>query len=345
MNTNINWAKHFISASILVGILGCTSCNTKTVTDTDITHSSRDNIVEVKDLVHPFDTDTIIISGNASIYVNDDHLFFKESEPTEAVVYAFNPETLEFQGAFGKPGPAPTEILVPGAMALNDEKGEAYIVDHGQLKIMAFNVDSAITRPDYTPWVRQIINGGKFPDRYVYVNDTLTFCRYISVKPDGNSFTQKLGVFNFNTGELTEFAPGEHPDDKCRTLFALSAKDNLLVEVGSNVDQIKIYDFEGNVIRRIKGPEYSEVPGRKCYFRSAAVTNDYILALYSGDADYFTEKLLVMSHDGEYLATLDLGYEVSLMAYSSKLNRLYLMLNDETEQFGYIDLNGLDDRI
>lgn len=346
MNININFARleRLATVAVLCCVISLPSCIRKEGA-TDICHTKRDRMVQVRDLVCPFDTDTVIVSGKAWLYADDSHLFFKENQPEESVVYAFNPQTLMFEGAFGKPGPGPDEILMPGAMALNPNRGEVYIIDHGQLKIMAYNVDSALTCPDYHPWVKQTIVTGGFPDRYVYVNDTLVPCRHISM-PTPDSFTQRLGIYNIITGSITDFAPEEHSDTRLHSLFDVSARDSLLVETVSEIDLIKIYDLKGRVIHRIKGPDYSEnVEKGTDFFLNPVITHDFILVPRKIEDRYAANEILVLSHDGEYLGTADIGYELTHTAYAPKQNRLFMVFDDETEMYGFIDLDDLKKRL
>lgn len=325
---------------VLFLLAGCTGKEQSV----DIKQASRDNIVDVSNQLHTIDTDTLMIGGSNYIYANNDRFFVLDVRPAEEIGFAhvFNAQTLEYDGAFGQYGAAPTEILMPGGMFLNNGEGTVYIQDNAQWKILEYNVSDALKNDQYKPTIKLSFAAAGVPYRGVYVNDTLAICEIVSIKPDDSS-SRSIGRFNLATGETSELSPDEKWPDKARQICAVAPDNSFAVEAGYCLDLMKIYNPDGSIKRRITGPGYKEPieSGDADQFTDIAVTNDYILGLYSGSNNYATEKIMVFNHDGEYLATLSLGVDASRMAYSPKLNRLFLSVEDENSQFAYIDFDAV----
>lgn len=50
--------------------------------------------------------------------------------------------------------------------------------------------------------------------------------------------------------------------------------------------------------------------------------------------------LLVYDLDGNYIKTLNVGYNMNAFCYDPEYNRIIMSLNDEKLQFAYLDLDG-----
>ena len=108
-----------------------------------------------------------------------------------------------------------------------------------------------------------------------------------------------------------------------------------------------LYSFDKDfAVRNLKavvyGPEWNS-KSHKSYFSKAVFCNDNkLIVSYSGE-DYntsTTKKLMVFDLEGNYLKTLDVGYDILSMCYDDEQNRLIMNFNDDI-QIGYLDLDDL----
>ena len=114
----------------------------------------------------------------------------------------------------------------------------------------------------------------------------------------------------------------------------------MIVEVYINYDLMAIMDLEGRVKCYVHGPDWT-TKGLET-FGKVMITPNYILAAYSGDdwAKGRTDKIHVFDLEGDYVKTLDVGYDILDCIYDKTHHRLFMIFNDEI-QFGYLDLKGL----
>lgn len=83
------------------------------------------------------------------------------------------------------------------------------------------------------------------------------------------------------------------------------------------------------------------------YYGSIVICNNHIIVGYSGErspdtGNIHVSKLLVYDLDGNYIKTLNVGYNIIIFCYDSEYNRIIMVLDDEI-QFAYLDLDGLLD--
>lgn len=76
------------------------------------------------------------------------------------------------------------------------------------------------------------------------------------------------------------------------------------------------------------------------------IGNDKIIASASFGRDNFgkdfwSTAFLVFDLDGNYLQTLETGYNISYFCYDNDNNRILMSLNDNI-QFAYLDLDGIN---
>ncbi len=295
-----------------------------------------------KELVKEFKTEDVLIGRSSTIHTTDSLLFVLDHTSTDSIIHMFDAFTDRHIKSFGKFGQGPDEIARAGQFAFDHDKGEAYVFDYGQQRVMAFNIDSVVSDPEYRPYVKLRFTTAKaFPDRYVHINDSLGFARHISPgKTKG--FVQSLCRYNLDSGTVVPFGD---PALKCyenRSMFAVSPETNMVAEACSTQDLVIIYDFDGNVINRFEGPLYSSDVNRDAtYFTGAVFAGDYLLCSYSGDTtgkEYFGPYIVVFDKKGDYMKTLDLGRKIINMSYSPAKGRLLIGFDDEM-QFGELSLS------
>lgn len=320
--------------SALLSVIACTSGN----------HKNDAKEINVQANLISIDSDQYIIGRGAHIYVSDSLILYKDGHSKDKIITVLDPYTSLYRGQFADFGSGPNEITVPGAVIANGPLGNVCIFDHGQLKISSYNVDSALTDSQYHPYTIGHLNNGFFPDRYVYVNDSLGFARSIKMNGSRGGYTQDICKYNLKTGELSEFTNSKRIDG-LKSIFGISISDSILVEGATNVDLLRIYDFKGNLYSDIRGSEYSDhISNEKVFYRDIVLTPKYILAGYSGkdgERASFADRIKVFTHDGSFVATIIIGKDIFDMGYHLGLNRLYFIFDDADMQLAYIDLTNI----
>jgi hypothetical protein len=199
------------------------------------------------------------------------------------------------------------------------------------------------------PQVKITINEKAFPSEYVYINDTLSIGRII--EPDGKGdFRQSAGKWNMTTGQIS-IMPYSGPKGvhKKRATLAASAGHDIYVECHRFYNLMTICNFNGELICNIFGPNWDgQYDGRIEQFGRVEICGDKIVALYSGERAVYENatttnlpsRFLVFSISGDYLQTIETGYNISDFRYDPGKNRIIMNLDDEM-QFAYLDLDGI----
>ena len=189
------------------------------------------------------------------------------------------------------------------------------------------------------------MNKNLFPDRYRYINDSLSIG--LIIKPVGNSdFAQSVAQWNMNTGEITPMKY-EHPDiEKKRIGFAVSVENGIYVECYSNHDLMTICNLNGDLKYNIYGQDWNNQKTSKIHhYGKIEFCNNKILSSYSGgnnlSDEYFPTKFLVFDINGEYIQTLETEYRICDYCYDAENNRILMNLDDAEVQFAYLDLDGV----
>ncbi|MDE7461216.1 MAG: TolB-like 6-bladed beta-propeller domain-containing protein [Paramuribaculum sp.] len=309
-------------------------------------NQKRGNYIDVSDMIDEFSLEDVLIGSDVGVTVTDNKLVITDYESIDKILSVFSVPDGQFLGSFGNYGPGPYDIGIPGEAIVYadsvDGREKALMFNFAQYSVLKFDIDSAICQTDYLPVRMKSTDSKVLPSYYQHINDTLGFAKKIVMSPDGNGFSQSLGRYNISTGELTDFAPEEAIEGNYSS-FAICPEINMLVEAGQRVDIIKIYDLDGNVKKRIKGPNYRPEPkGGKAYFSDVCFTDKYILCVYSGEnwnGGSLGKKIVVLDMDGNYLATLDTKRKIRNMAYHSPSSTLYMAFPSDEMQVGMLNIN------
>lgn len=323
-------------------IIFCWSCSQNT--ETEKHQSKRDQIVDVRDKMKEFSTQDVLIGRISRTYLIDNYLIITDYNSPDKLIHLFDKNTFKHLTSSTYHGQGPKEIARIGHVGIDEANRRFFVSDHGKLKIFVYDLDSVLTNPDYQPNVKMDIKIKRFPDDYLYMNDTLCIAR--SIEPIGsNDFKPSVARWNMATGEITPM-PYEYPDlEKVRFIYAASAEHQLYVQCYTQYDLMTICDFNGNLKCNIYGPKWKNGKTQtQHYSLDVNFCGDKILALYSGgnhrtDA-YYPTKFLVFDLNGNYLKTLETGYKITDFCYDNENNRLIITLNDEI-QFAYLDLGGI----
>jgi hypothetical protein len=326
---------------LLIAVI-CYSCSQNTATEKY--QSNRDNIVNVQEKVKWIEMEDVFISSINRLYLADDYLIISDSKSIDKTMYLFDKDSFRYVTGIAHRGKGPGEIANIGHIAIDKAQHKFYVTDHGKHCIFSYDLDSVISDPKYMPSVKMRMNGKLFPREYHYINDTFSICRMI--EPIGNSdFSESAAKWNMNTGEF-KIMNYTHPDiEKKRVYVNASIEHGIYVEYYQHHDLMTICSLDGELKYNVYGRNWdSRKSNRVHHYGKGIFYKDRIIASYSGGDnftdEYYPTKFLVFDLNGDYLQTLDTGYEIIDFCNDEDNNRIILSLNEEM-QFAYLDLNGL----
>ena len=330
--------------SLLLLLVMLVSCDKKN--QTEIYQTKRDNIVDVHDRIKEIKINEVFLNSASRPFVYDSYIILADYKSFDYIINVLRKTDFSYVGSFAKIGQGPGEITNVGHIAYDTENNKLLVSDHGKLKIFSYDLDSAIINPDYLPTEKQKMNNSQFISRYVYVNDTLSYG--VCITPIGtNNFKPSMGKLNMKTGEIKLMAY-ENPKLKIKRFSsAVSLEHGIYVECHAPYDLMTICSLEGDLICNVYGPAWNEKTTNQQFFDEVVFCADKIVARYSGNKIFAKDgnltpisKLLVFDMNGNYIKTLETGYNISRMCFDEENNRLILSM-DEEMQFGYLDLKGL----
>lgn len=327
---------------LIVSCLGCSSNPT-----TEKHQGERDNIINVSDRIKKIVIEDVLISNFTSIGIIDKYLFITDYKSANELIHIFDKKDFKYVTSTGFRGQGPGEIANIGNIADDKMNGKFYVSDHGKNRIFSYDLDSAILDPAYLPVEKMKMDGEIFPDRYVYLSDTLSIGIVIQVLGDSD-YQPVMCRFNMRTGEITPMSYKVNPKvNKKRISFALSPENGIYVECYRPHDLMTICSLEGNLKYNIYGPNWDSDTESKDYFGPVVFCGDKIVALYSGENSFTKEmksnlptKLMVFDLDGNYMKTLEAGYDIVSICYDKDNHRIIMNL-DDVMQFAYLDLGDL----
>lgn len=323
---------------ISVFCLVLASCGKSAGQDAEEWDKERDriesiSIISIDDALPPLHRGHLLLKG--------DTLLIYDSKSMGKMFTAYEINKGITLGSFGNFGNGPGEMANIGGLYI-DEYGILYGLNMNSMSIQGIDIDKGLAdgnTPAFTK-VRLDTSDGLNPvtDSH-YVNDSTVFC---SVYVDGDSgYVTHFGRLNPVTGERA-------PID---TLPAKTVgRNNICVDVDSNrvymtgrlSDRIHILDLDGNLLKTVCGPDYSErYDGHSSYHIGSLLGGGLLYSVYSG-ADARKQPsgkdIVVMDRDGRYIKTLRFNSPIWGMAYHEGTNRLYLSTLG-VPQFGYIRLD------
>lgn len=337
--------KYFIYTFIIIFVCGC--CHKKD--STEIYHISRNNVVDVSKYVNEIEFDEPIISGNNRLFLINNLLMILDAKADDKQLHIFDKKSLKYVNSIVQLGIAPHEVTTIGHVAYDKSRNSILVTDHSQLKILSYNLDSALSCQNYTPKLKISLKEKIFPDEYIHLADTLCIGKMII--PDGNNtFNQTIAKWNMCNGQIADFGYKHPKIDKLRVGFDVSDKLNKYVLAHHYNDLITICSLNGNLVHNIYGPNWEEEikKGEKqlYYWGKVKFLKDKIIGSYSGEKyntrDYRPNKLVVFDSNGNYIVTLNIGYNINDFCYDEDNGRLLFSFDDEI-QFGYIDLKSINE--
>lgn len=330
----------FLSLLLLVTVFSCTNKEK----NSEKFQNRRNKIVNVRDKVKEIEVEDVILSGKTRPYIINDYLIISDFKAANKIIHLFDKKDFKYLTSTGYVGQGPDEITIMGCIGLDEKNRKFYVTDHGKNQVFSYALDSVLINPFYTPEVKLKLDPKQFMDKYQYFNETLSIGRII--EPTGNQgFKQKTAKWNMKTGEIVLMKYEHSAINKKRINVAANEKEGLYVECYTYKDLITICDFNGNLLYNIYGPSWDDSETNKTqYFGEVAFCGNKIITSYSGK-DTFDKynqatEFIVLDLNGDYIKTLNIGYNIESFCYDSENNRIIMSLNDDL-QFGYLDLDGI----
>lgn len=332
---------------LLVAVVFC-GCTQNA--ETEKYQSKRDNITDVRDKIKEIKTDNILIGPITRLYTIDNYLIISDHKSLDKLVHIFDKNNFNHVTSIAYKGQGPDEIAMIGHIGVDEIHRRFYISDHGKQSILSYNLDSVLANSSYMPSIKAKMKERQFPDKYQYINDTLSIA--LIIEPTGNSgFNQSVARWNMNTGYITPMKY-KHPDvTKKRVSIAAYPEKGIYIECYSLCDLMTICDLNGNLVCNTYGPKWHSSDINNQYYGKVLFCKEYIFALYSGEDNIIEgrnkqikashpTKFILFDTNGNYIQTLEIGYQITDFCYDEDNNRIVMSLDDDV-QFACLDLNGI----
>lgn len=307
----------------------------------DVYQNSRNHIVKVREQIKEIDFGDVLVSSSSAPVAAGEYLVVADYKSVEKKIYVFDASDFTHVASVGDFGQGPEEIANLGHVVWNKARREIYVTDHGKLQAFGYNIDSICNNENYRPFVKAKFTGSKFPNDYIYINDTLSYGTIIS-PTSSSTFNQSAGIWDMGTGNIRLLEYNHPKVDNKRISLAVSVENGMYAECNNRYDLISMFDLNGGLIRNIYGPQWDN--GKQAsHFSTCLFAGDYLIALYDGN-EYKKHsqptKCHVFAKDGKYVKTLETGLQILRFCYDEINNRLIFCFNDEI-QYGYLDLDNL----
>lgn len=333
---------------IIYFLLIITSWSCTQNSQTEKNQNKRNKIIDIHSKIKEIRMDDVMISNLSKLFLINDYLILGDYKTQDKLIHIFNKSTFSHVVSTVYQGQGPGEITNMGHIGTDPKNHSIFVSDHGKQKIFHYNLDSVIADKLYEPKVRINMSGNKFPDKYQYINDTLSVA--LIIEPTGNSgYNQSVAKWNMNTGNIVPMKY-KHPDiTKKRVNIAACPEKKIYVECYSFYDLITICDLNGNLIYNIYGPDWDVSNTKNKYYNKVQFCKEYIFALYTGEDNLIEDrnkiiktnlptKFIIFDTNGNYIQTLETGYQITDFCYDEENNRIIMGMDDEI-QFGYLDLD------
>lgn len=148
-----------------------------------------------------------------------------------------------------------------------------------------------------------------------------------------------------STGEIKPMGYTVNPNiKKKRTTFNISMEHSIYVECYGRHDLMTICSLDGNLKYNIYGPNWDTETHGISHYGPVLFCNNRIVALYSGDKRFTKEgraskptKFIIFDLEGNYLKTLETGYQIVDFCYDKDNHRIIMSMDDDI-QFAYLDM-------
>lgn len=322
-----------ICVTLFVVILqGC-----KTTNEGEIYQSVRDNIVSVKSQIKEIDLEDVALGRMTGMVDVEKYILFHDYNSQDKLLHLFEKTTFKKVASFGDVGQGPCEISNMGGVSWNEMTKELLVLDMGSYNMYSYNIDSVVSNPGYKPSVKMKMNSTSFPVGCYCINDTMSVCQ-VMMPINSGGFDMCTGFLNLKTGDITKKPYNRADVHKRRFELAVSRKHNLYAECNLLYDLISVFDLDGKLKYNIYGPQWEELglsTAKMCLF-----ADEYLIVMYDGSKyeEYkYANKCFVFSLTGQYIATLQIDYNITAACYDELNDDLIFAFDDEM-QFGSLKL-------
>lgn len=331
--------KIFTLHLIILDLVLC-QCKSTVNNDLEIYQSDRTNVICVHDDIKEIVLNEVLLSDQTKTYRIGKYIAIKDYRETNGFIHLFDIKSFKYIASFGQIGTGPSEFTSHGDIVYNPEDREIYVSDYGSYNILAFPEDSIIYGHNKSPYIKYSMDPNSFANKYFYINDTISYCK--TVNPINiSTYYECTGVLNMKTGSVKRFEY-KHPEISMKKMsLALSYADNLYAECNVNYDLISLFNLKGELIKNIYGPQWGKT--HLSCFGDATFTEDYLIAIYNGEEfekHLPASRCIVFNKQGDYIATLELNYNIRSVLYIKESNNL-LFSFDDVIQLGYLNLNDI----
>ncbi|RHJ93004.1 BF3164 family lipoprotein [Parabacteroides bouchesdurhonensis] len=285
------------------------------------------------------------------VYCINNTLIFKD-DSEDNILHQYDSKTLQKKGSFFTFGSGPDEFLwihhcqpLDTNIWISDlQKRSINQYDIKMINKMDSNNIKAIKRIQFEDHFSSIT---VLPNGHFMATINNPKHKRITLFDENGNFIKTAGEFPPFQKELTPFESIE--GFYCS--IVLSPYKNFIYLFYKQTDLIEQYDLEGNLIKRIHGPEHffpevkeaskndmthvSSIPekSKDAYF-CPVVTNDKMYVLYSGayfdpkQPTYLMKHLFVFNNDGTPIQRYLLDQSIFCFAVNEETNKLYGISND-----------------
>lgn len=329
---------------LLFGAICCWSCQNRG--ETEKYYNARKVLVDVHNQIKEIKVNDFLIGSIARLFIIDNYLIILDAKSQDKLVHIFNINNFDYLTSVIRRGKGPGEIVNIGHIGIDNTNRRLFVTDHGKQVIYDYELDRLLADTSYLPELKTKLGKSQFPDRYLFVNDSISLG--IVIEPIGNSdYKQLVAKWNMATGEIVPMKY-EHPDiNKKRINFAASIENKIYVETYIYHNLMTICTLNGDLKYNVYGPTWDATPSKNIHhYGKTMICKDKIIALYSGGdnytSDYYPTKFLVFDINGNYIKTLNTEYKIDDFCYDRENNRIVMTLNDQI-QLAYFDVGDILD--
>ena len=323
----------------------------KNYSQKDIWQKERNNIINVHKHIVEIPMEEVMIGASVKICLLDSVFIVGDGRGYDKLIHLFNKNTFKYLTSTTTLGQGPKEITQLGEIVPNEKEGKFYVFDSGKQRIHSFDLDSLLNNPNYVFTTKAKLDGKIYPSFCHYMADTFSIVKLLDFS-EGRGASETCGKWNMLTGKFV--AGYKHPiaqKGRLRTAayeFVGSKKDSIYVMCSRFHDLMIICNLDGSLKCNVYGPNWDEdMPKTRTYHYNMDVEigGSKIFALYSGKElrppkEGYPTQILIFDIDGNYLKTLETGYQILKLCYDEECHRLILFSYDDI-QFGYLDLEGI----
>jgi len=168
--------------------------------DTEKFQKNRENILNVKNKVVAINFENIMLSNIVRCYLLDNYIIISDLRSSNKLIHIFDSTSFKHIVSSIDKGRGPGEIINMGYIAIDKQKNNLLVSDHGKNAVFTYNIDSLILNPSYLPSIFMEMRKKQFPSEYKYINDSLLIGKMIIVSSSG-SFDEDICRINPKTGE------------------------------------------------------------------------------------------------------------------------------------------------